>query len=146
MDLLLSIAGIGLSIAVFIQSSKYDIYTYDVLGGGLFPRIMAVIITLCSLALIVRYVLNRKNPKKDKGEEKKPKNAFLLVLAVLIYIMALETVGYVVMTVALVAFLLWIQKVRKPKTLILSTVVICGMLYVIFVLLLRVRMPTGILI
>jgi cell division protein FtsW (lipid II flippase) len=143
MDLVLGIAGIALSILVFITSFKYDNYMYDVVGGGGFPRILAVVVTLCSVAIIVQYLRRRKKAGDKKGNTK---NALLLVLAVLIYILGLETVGYLVMTVALVAFMLWIQKVRKPKTLIVSTVVICGILYVIFVLVLRVKMPTGFLI
>lgn len=149
MDLVLGIVSIILSVIVFVVSFNYDNYMYDVVGGGGFPKMLAVIIILCSLAIIAQYVADRKNKKPEA--EKKPeqkgnsKAAILLTVGVLVYILALETVGYLVCTVILVGFLLWIQKVRAPKVLLASTCTICGFLYVIFVLVLKVKLPTGFL-
>ena len=149
MDLVLGIVSIILSVIVFVVSFNYDNYMYDVVGGGGFPKMLAVIIILCSLVIIAQYIVDRKNkkPEAEKKTEQKgnSKAAILLTAGVLVYILALETVGYLVCTVILVGFLLWIQKVRTPKVLLASTCTICGFLYVIFVLVLKVKLPTGFL-
>lgn len=148
MDLVLGIVSIILSVIVFMVSFNYDNYMYDVVGGGGFPKMLAVILILCSLAIIGQYIVKKKQvePEEKKKQKGDNKAAFLLVAGVLVYILALETVGYLVCMVALVAFLLWIQKVRNPKVLVTSTITICGFLYVIFVVVLNVKLPTGFLI
>ncbi len=148
MDLVLGIVSIILSAIVFVVSYNYDNYMYDVVGGGGFPKILAVIIILCSLAMIGQHIAKMKQgqPKEKKDQETGNSRAALqLVAGVLVYILALETVGYLVCTVLLVAYLLWIQKVRNPKVLLTSTCTICGFLYIIFVVVLKVKLPTGFL-
>lgn len=145
MDLILGLVSIAVSVIVFVVSFNYDNYMYDVVGGGGFPKMLAVIIILCSLAIIGQYLSQKKGQvkKPDKGDTRA---AVSLVLGVLVYILVLEHVGYLVTTVLLVAFLLWIQGERNKKTLITSTAVICGLLYAIFVLVLKVKLPQGFLI
>ena len=101
---------------------------------------------MCSLAIIGQYLYDRKKGLVRKAEKGDTKAAGSLVLGVLVYILVLEHVGYLVTTVLLVAFLLWIQGERSKKTLITSTAVICGLLYVVFVLVLKVKLPQGFLI
>ena len=149
MDLVLGIVSIILSVIVFVVSYNYDNYMYDVVGGGGFPKMLAVIIILCSIAVIGQYLMRKKQGQPEEKKEKQKGNdkaAILLVAGVLVYILALETVGYLVCTILLVAFLLWIQKVRNPKVLLAGTCTICGFLYIIFVVVLNVKLPTGFLI
>lgn len=149
MDLVLGIVSIILSVIVFVVSYNYDNYMYDVVGGGGFPKMLAVIIILCSLAVIVQYIIRKKQEgpeDKKKPEKGDNKSAFLLVISIFVYILALETIGYLVCMITLVAFLLWIQKVRNLKVLVTSTITICGFLYIIFVVVLKVKLPTGFLI
>lgn len=150
MDLVLGIVSIILSVIVFIVSFNYDNYMYDVVGGGGFPKMLAVLIILCSIAIMGQYFAHKKH--KTTEEEKKPekegnnKAELSLIAGVFVYILALETAGYLVCTALLVAFLLWVQKVRSPKALIASTCTISGFLYIIFVFVLNVKLPTGFLI
>ena len=146
MDLILGLVSIAVSIIVFTVSFRYDNYMYDVVGGGGFPRMLAAIIILCSLAIMGQHLSERKKGLAKKPDKGDTKAAVSLVLAVLVYILVLEHVGYLVTTVALVAFLLWIQGERSRKTLVTSTAVICSLLYVIFVLVLKVKLPQGFLI
>lgn len=150
MDLVLGIVSIILSVIVFVVSFNYDNYMYDVVGGGGFPKMLAVIIILCSLVIIGQHFAEKKHkkPKEETNPGRKGNNkaAVSLTVGVLAYILALETVGYLVCTVILTGFLLWVQKVRKPRVLLTATCTICGFLYVIFVLVLKVKLPTGFLI
>lgn len=145
MEMVLGLMGILLSLVVFVVSKGYDIYMYDVVGGGGFPRMLAGIMILCCIGMIAQAAAAGRAGKESRktGDNK---TAFLLVVGVLIYILLLETVGYLSCMIVLVAYLLWIQGERNPKVLGASTVVICGLLYVIFVLILRVKLPTGFLI
>lgn len=146
MDLILGIVGIVLSGIVFIVSSNYDNYMYDVVGGGGFPRILAGIVIICCIAIIAQYLTSKKKKKPEEDPKKDTRAALLLVIGVIAYTLLLETVGYLVCTLVMVAYLLWIQGERRPKVLLTSTCVICGFLYIIFVLVLQVKMPTGFLI
>lgn len=119
MDLVLGIVSIILSVIVFIVSFNYDNYMYDVVGGGGFPKMLAVLIILCSIAIMGQYFAQKKH--KTTEEEKKPekegnnKAALSLIAGVFVYILALETAGYLVCTALLVAFLLWVQKVEALR-------------------------------
>lgn len=150
MNLILGIVGIILSVVIYVASANYDIFMYDVVGGGGFPRMLACIICLCSL-VVIRQHLSAKKKAAVAGEIKDKKYgdikaAVLLVMGVLVYILALEYIGYLVMTMILVAFLLWVQGEHNPKTIVKCVVVISGLLYVLFVWVLRVKLPTGFLI
>lgn len=73
MDLVLGIVSIILSVIVFVVSYNYDNYMYDVVGGGGFPKMLAVIIILCSIAVIGQYLMrkNRDSRKKKREAERK---------------------------------------------------------------------------
>lgn len=146
MDLILGILCIILGIGIFVISGNYDVYTYDPLGGGGFPRLLAVLIILCGIAIAVQYFMGKKAGK----EQKLPKGNWILagklLISLIVYVLVVERVGYLVSTVILVSLLLYWQDIKNKKKLLLCTGVIVGVLYVLFAFVLQVKLPTGILI
>ncbi len=132
--------------ALYFYSSNYDNFSYDVVGGGGFPRLLAIIIFACGLLIGAEVFFKRKNTTESKKAPGNYGAAIKMFVSVLVYIMILTHVGYVVSTLALTAVLLYIQNVKDIKKLTLYSVVIVAALYLLFRVVLAVKLPTGILI
>lgn len=150
-DLWLSIFCLILGAGIFIYSANYDQYLYDVVGGGGFPRLLAAIVFICGLMLGADYFSKRKQQGKEQEKEgqKAPGNTravLAMFVSVLAYILLLTHVGYVVCTFILTGVLLYIQNVKSIKKILLYSAIIVAMLYLLFRVVLGVRLPTGILI
>ncbi len=153
MDLIVCIVCILLGGAVYTASFRYDVFTYDPVGGGGFPRILAVLIIICGLLIGLQHFIKQKALAKA-GDAPQPlikitgkvKELALMVVALIFYALFMETIGYVVSTLLLVSGLMYIQHERGVKRLIGTPVAIVAGLYVIFALILQIRMPAGLLI
>lgn len=157
MNLITSIVSIILGIAVYVISSNYDIFTYDPVGGGGFPRLLAVLIIICGILIGIEHF---KKPKKkkaealdadEKGSPKKllkgsPKEPVLMVASLILYSLVMEHLGYVVSTLLLVSGLMFIQHERGIKRLVVVPVVVVAALYLIFDIILGINLPNGLLI
>ncbi len=153
MDLIACIVCVFLGAAVYAGSFRYDIFTYDPVGGGGFPRILAVLIIVCGLLIGLQHFARQRALVKAGGAPQpllqitgKVKELALMLVALILYALFMETIGYVVSTLLLVSGLLYIQHERGVKRLVGTPVAIVAGLYVIFVFVLQIRMPTGLLI
>lgn len=153
MDLIVCIACILLGGAVYAASPRYDIFTYDPVGGGGFPRILAVLIIICGLLIGLQHFIKQRAAVKAGSESQplikitgKVKELALMVVALILYALLMETIGYVVSTLLLVSGLMYIQHERGVKRLVGTPVAIVAGLYVIFAVILQIRMPAGLLI
>ncbi|HWQ79091.1 MAG TPA: tripartite tricarboxylate transporter TctB family protein [Anaerovoracaceae bacterium] len=155
MDLITSIICIVLGVAVYAISGSYDIFTYDPVGGGGFPRLLAVVIIICGILIGIQYFLKQKKKKTEaaveKGSQKKPlrgkpKEPLLMVASLIIYSLVMEPLGYVVSTLLLVSGLMFIQHERGVRRLVVVPVAVVAALYLIFDIVLGIKMPNGLLI
>ena len=112
-------------------------------GPKVFPFISAAIMLLCGAILVVR------KPTKDAkpflvGEQKK---RFLAIIAVIIgYIVLMWAVGFVIPTLLmLVVLCLMFGKDEKVPVwqAIVYAVIITGIIYVMFSIVLHLRLPVG---
>lgn len=155
MNLIASICSIILGVAVYVISSSYDIFTYDPVGGGGFPRLLAVVIIICGILIGMQHFKKPKKKKAEDADEKgspkkllkgSPKEPLLMVVSLILYSLVMEHIGYVVSTLLLVSALMFIQHERGVKRLVVVPVVVVAALYIIFDIILGINMPTGFLI
>jgi hypothetical protein len=149
MDYGLGIISILLGCATFVYSGRYnvDMYLYDMIGAGVFPRLCAVILVICGLEVIYEERVRRK--KAQKSENAKTGNSILVykcIGCIALYVLFMEKIGYVVSTFTLAGLLLYLQGVKDWKRLLGNSFSIVAVLYVVFVLILNVKFPSGFLI
>jgi hypothetical protein len=114
-------------------------------GPGMFPLVLSIALVVLG-ALLVGTRLWRRHDD-DTAFEAPTRTELARVVAAMaalgVSIALLPLVGYFVSSVALVAFLLFgIERLRTWRVA-LTTVALPAMFYVVFVVLLRVRLPSG---
>jgi|SRR5690625_4005908 len=123
--------------------------------AALFPEFILYILMFFSVAIIINGI--RKTKREKNGEEvertddeeritfSKIKMPLLILGILIVYLVVLDIVGFFVTTSLLIASILYILKVRKPLTYILTIVGVELFIYVLFVYFLNVNLPQGIL-
>jgi putative tricarboxylic transport membrane protein len=111
-------------------------------GPGFFPLCLALALVVVALALLLQPA--RMPPAPAAATEGlRPSRAALALLAALAYALALESIGFVVTTVAFLLFLLKVIEARGwPASLViaLSAAIVC---HVVFKVWLAVQLPAG---
>ena len=139
------LSGIGLLLfsALYFERS-FAISTglaSDRLGPQFFPRLLAVLLALLSVALVVRAASGRSDTTPL------PTVRFGRLIAVLAlcagWTLLLPRVGFLIVTPPLVGAVIWILGLRRWRTIIAVSLGVTLALYLVFVQLLTVLLPLG---
>ncbi len=116
-------------------------------GPASFPNVIFSLLTLCSLILIVRCLLSRKKvpaiafPNLDLMGAV---SIIVLLLFILSYIFYSEEIGFIPLSLCIVFFLsLWLKV--NWKVCLISAVITTAVIYLVFVKILLVPLPMGII-
>jgi len=136
--------GLIFSILYLVEGRNLELGRLGAPGPGIFPLIVGVIFALVSAGVIADALLS-KTPEKvtfPKGDDRK--RLVIVYVSFAIYAALFKVVGFLFATVALVTiFTRIVGNVSWPKALICGLGLTC-LMWVLFVLLLGVRLPTGI--
>ncbi|MGI5962861.1 MAG: tripartite tricarboxylate transporter TctB family protein [Lawsonibacter sp.] len=116
-------------------------------GTRPYTLVVTGIFTFLGLILTGRSIYFRKKPSHDCGvvtvkEMINPMIAFLMILA---YTLLLDVVGFFVTSgVFMLVMMVWMGY-RKIPQMVLTTAIMLGFIYVLFVYQLKVALPSGIL-
>ncbi|WP_066308118.1 tripartite tricarboxylate transporter TctB family protein [Bacillus sp. FJAT-29814] len=118
-----------------ISSSSYG----SVVGPDIFPFILGIILVLLSIRLFWETFLVRGQKGKKEKLEYKP---FLIVFAAtLIYVLTLETIGYVITTfLFLLVCFQTMERTNVVKSIIISAL-FSGVVYFVYVDVLKGTLP-----
>jgi putative tricarboxylic transport membrane protein len=114
-------------------------------GPGLYPMLLAVALTVLGGALIINRLLGRPEQFGAFDWPAAPEltRVVLVMAAVAVSIALLPFAGYFLSTLALVAALLFgVERLRSWRAL-LTTIALPAIFFFLFVVLLRVRLPSG---
>lgn len=147
LDQMAAIVLLALSAYVIAQALRMPQWVEFAPGYGFFPFWLGVLMATLSALLLVDAV---RRPAAQDEPNPFPKGTALLAvlgaMAVLVgYALLLETLGYILTTLLSVAFLMGVVQRDRWQTTLLTAVVVTGMLYVIFQVLLGIRLPAGFL-
>jgi putative tricarboxylic transport membrane protein len=148
-DILSSLVGLGIGILFLIGSLREGLFRKGIPGPGFLPFITALFLIALSL-MIFFPALAAKGKEKEKAEiffpEKDSLPKVLLGLAALsLYGIALDYLGYLATTFLFLMFTSKIMEREKWKgPLVLALFTAVGS-YLLFVVLLQVQLPKGIL-
>lgn len=119
----------------------YGGMSQDVLGPGFFPFWLGVAISAVSAVILLKEVVTRPREEPFLPPEGRWPVVILLAGTVL-YVLLLETLGFVVDTFLFVGLILWLLGQGPAVSLGTAAVVGLGM-YLVFVRLLGVSLPPG---
>jgi putative tricarboxylic transport membrane protein len=131
-----------------IEAQKLSIGQFGRPGAGFFPFYLALVFSLISLALIcqsLRPGTIERLPPKSASKAPHTGNVVMTLLALVVYVFALEWLGYILATFALMLFLF---KALDPLTwaaAIGGSLLTSLLSYVVFKLWLQVSLPAGLL-
>lgn len=147
LDQMAAIVLLALSAYVVAQSLRMPLWVEFAPGYGFFPFWLGVLMAALSALLLVDAA--RRPAARDEPNPFPKGTALLAVLGsmgVLVgYALFLESLGYILTTLLSVAFLMGVVQRDRWQTTLLTAVVVTGMLYVIFQVLLGIRLPAGFL-
>jgi putative tricarboxylic transport membrane protein len=143
--------GIGAFFILFgafgvIQSLQLPLFQRGgIPGPGMFPLVLSIALVVLGGLLVATRVLqpNAEYPEFEPPRRYEVSRVVAAMVAMGVSIALLPVVGYFLSSVALVAFLLLgIERLRSWRVL-LTTVALPAFFYIVFVVLLRVRLPAG---
>jgi putative tricarboxylic transport membrane protein len=149
-DILSSLVWLGLGILFMIASLREGLFRKGIPGPGFLPFITALALIVLSLMVFLPAVNRKKEERGKKIENIFPekdsfKKVSLGLMALFLYGIALEYIGYIITTILFMVFtfrLMEREKWKGPLLFAISTAVIS---YLLFVVLLEVQLPGGFL-
>lgn len=141
----IAVVFILISVFMFIEAGSFPPGSNGALGPGFFPRVLSVLVVFLSVLELV----NSRNAQVPEGQEKvllfKKENArvWISMLISILYIFGLKYIGFIIMTPVYLFVMLWYYKIRNKALLISVPLGIMGVLYVVFTILLHVKLPAG---
>jgi len=141
-DLLIGIGLLATAAVYFQQSLAITVgFASDRLGPTFFPRLLALSLAGCALALIWRSVRGRSDPSPLP-----PVRTALLLGTVgltVIYALALRPLGYLIATALYLAAIVRMLGYRNPVGFVGTAAGVTAALYLVFARALHVLVPMG---
>ena len=119
-----------------------------------FPRLFSIIMAGLSVIVIVKGIQSTKKLNDDLKEDPNTKVALswkelrapvYTMLAIGCYILGILYVGFFVASAVFMVAFMWILNYRNIKVIAFTTIVLLGGIWLVFVKLLSIGMPTGLL-
>jgi putative tricarboxylic transport membrane protein len=147
-DLIPAFIWMGLGIAVAAISYGLQLGTLRNPGAGLMPFLLGILLSLCSVPILIGSLLTIRN-KAKQGDEGiwsgvEFKRLILVIFSLICYAMILEKVGFVIATFLLLIILFKVIGSRKWLFALMTSAIVVFLSYLLFVTLLKVEMPWGI--
>lgn len=147
LDQIAAIVLLSLSAYVIAQSLRMPQWVEFAPGFGFFPFWLGVLMAILSVLLLIDAA---RRPAAHDEPNPFPKGTALLavlgsMVALCAYALLLETLGYILTTLFSVAFLMGVVQRDSWRTTLLTAVIVTALLYVIFQVLLGIRLPAGFL-
>jgi putative tricarboxylic transport membrane protein len=145
-DLLAGLFWLGISVFVVIQSVKSDLGSLHTPGPGFLPFWSAVILGALSIILMATAILRKKWEGKllDLWRGLDWDRVVWVLLALFVYPILMPIAGYLITTFVFIGFMLCIGVRSKPWIDVASALAITVISYIIFCVLLDVKLPKGI--
>ena len=133
------------SLILCIESYRLNIGTIRYPGPGFFPFCVGLVMAGLSLIAIIQSV--GKYEREEKSEHQEPFrwwNIAIILAAILVYALVLETVGFLICTFLFVSLLLKVVEPQSWKATILGGLIMAVSSDIVFNLILQSQIPSGI--
>lgn len=136
--------GIGISFLVF--SFKYGDLRSGIPNAGFFPFLGGLILTLLSLIMLIS-TINKKEAHHKASifpEKRYLKKILILLASLFAYGIVLEYLGFLISTIFFMLIILRFVELLNWRTVIITSLIISSFSYLLFQILLKVRLPHSI--
>ena len=132
-----------------VGSLTYGLFNEGVPGPGLLSFFAGIILIFLGLIVFVTAFIRKPGYKKHVQDKFFPekfsfKKIVFTVLALIVYLTVLEYLGFLLTTFLFMLFLFSFIEPKKWPVAIASSILISSFFYILFQLLLKVRLPRGI--
>ncbi len=148
MDQISSAVGLAVALLYLLEASKLPLWKGTTFGSGLFPTILGTGLAAVSLLSLLRASIDRTSIPLPEGlvpPRRGMVNLACVIGSLAAYALVVELLGFMLSTFALMAFLLIaLEPAKKRSGLVLAGTVV-AIAYVLFVMLLKLQVPRGII-
>ncbi len=140
---------LALALAIFVHVAGFPQIQGQQVGPAVFPTLIGALLATCGLLLIVRGLADAKTqvwaePGRWMKSPYHRRNFLLTVGCLLFYVLASETLGFLLCGVLILAAMFWSLSVRRALILPLA-LLITLVIHAVFYQGLRVPLPWGVL-
>jgi hypothetical protein len=132
-----------LGILVVIETRKLDYGSGYGAGPGFFPFWLGITIALLGAILLLKTLQRLNETEEDSVQTTHWRKKIIAYAALIAFILAIELVGFVTSFSLLFAFLLLVIEGESWSKSLLAALTAGAGLYLIFVRLLQVKLPSG---
>lgn len=148
--LICSIAFLAIGALIYFEASQIKVIMAKDLGSGFFPKVIGVtMILMAILELILTLVMTPKETAQaEEGEDRDKKGMLLTVACMVGYAALFDTLGFIISSAAYLFLQITVlsnEKNRKLPLFAIISVATSVAIYGIFVYLIGMPLPTGIL-
>lgn len=147
-DIVTSVVFIIFSIIIYIGSLNFpEVPNNRIAGPAFYPQIIAIALILTSIALIIQSVPKLKMKQEiERLDKKKIIRVGIVFTATILYAVSMKVLGFVIATLLYFCILsAMMQKKLNVLQIITGSVIITGVVYAVFIMLLKASLPRGIL-
>lgn len=138
-----------LAILICFESIKLGVGKLQFPGAGFFPLLTAILMGLLSLSLLIEAIVGKKQKKESTeavwSAETRWGKIILTLLALVIYSIVLEKIGYLLSTFVLMLFLFKAIEPQRWSISVLGSLITVLLSYIIFNVWLKSQFPVGIM-
>jgi hypothetical protein len=137
---------VGLGVFIAVGSYKLGLGRFTKPGPGLLPFILGIILSICSIPILIgslHTIITAKTKRENEGIWKgvNLKKIGLVVACLIAYAILLEKIGYILTTSIVFFFLFKIANSQKWQTILIISFLLASISYLIFYVLLQVQLP-----
>lgn len=144
-ELISSLFFLVCGILITVSSLRLPVGTFRKPNSGLLPLIVGVLLSTLSAALLIRSAQQSPSEREKPfwGDERQWHKIITTVLALLLYTLSLERVGFLLATFLLMSFLFKPIGGRGWKFSLAGAIVTSSISYLLFKVFLKVELPVG---
>lgn len=146
-DIIAGILGLFVAFYVIMESGKFPEDNVLLMGPSFFPRILAVLMLIMSIALIVIALMGKSAKNAEKLDIRDPgiQRSIIALVATVIYLLLFKRLGFIIGSIIYLMFLMYLLKLRNYVKMVLVSVGVSLAVYYIFRVALSITLPLGLL-
>jgi putative tricarboxylic transport membrane protein len=134
------------SLVTCVESYRLRLGTINTPGPGFFPFVAGFIMLILSLAALIQSIRKKNDvEKKPRQEPFRWWNILIILAAITAYAFSLEKIGFLINTFLFMCFLLKVVEPQTWKTAILGGLITAIAANLIFNVIFKAQIPSGIL-
>ena len=145
-DQVISVLLIGIAGLVFYGTKDYGSGGLAMIGADFWPRVLATLLIVLAIVLFTQSMMKSYKDKANPIDLHSPgmKRVVKMCLALAVFSVILYYFGFIISILFLIPICMVILGERRKKWLAMVTGSVIASVYIIFVLILQLRLPEGI--